>query len=161
MKSFYRASLIALGADQASKIIIRKLLPEGAGVDSLSPWVAIIHCRNTGAAFGLLQGMAWLLIPFTILAVAAVVYMAFHYRHLALPLGFIAGGSLGNIVDRISRGFVTDFISLPCWPVFNLADLFITAGAAFLALMLMKSPETIENGCSGKKKRKGESRNSE
>jgi hypothetical protein len=88
MKSFYKASLIALGADQVSKILIRSLVSEGAGAAYLSPWLTIIHCSNTGAAFGLLQGRARLLIPFTILAVVIIVYMTFNYRHLALPLAF-------------------------------------------------------------------------
>ena len=154
MKSFYKASLIALGADQVSKILIRSLVSEGARAAYLSPWLTIIHCSNTGAAFGLLQGRARLLIPFTILAVVIIVYMTFNYRHLALPLGFIAGGALGNAVDRISLGFVTDFICLPYWPAFNLADVFITVGAVFLALMLMKSPEAIKKDYPGKKRRK-------
>ncbi|MDD3925132.1 MAG: signal peptidase II [bacterium] len=138
MKSFYSASLIALGADQISKVLIRFLVPAGRDTGYPVSWLTIYHINNNGAAFGLLHGMGWLLLPFTVLTVAAVIYAAFKYRQLALPLGFIAGGALGNAVDRVCRGVVTDFICLPYWPVFNLADVFITAGALLLALRVMK-----------------------
>jgi signal peptidase II len=60
---------------------------------------------------------------------------------LWLPIGLLAGGALGNLIDRIAEGAVTDFIDPPNWPAFNLADIEITVGVALLLLLYMREPE--------------------
>ena len=99
--------------------------------------------RNSGAAFGMAQGMTVL---FTVVAVGVVVVIARIARRLrstgwAIALGLILGGALGNLTDRIFRapgpfrGRVIDFLELPHWPIFNLADSAIVSGGVLIVLL--------------------------
>ena len=96
----------------------------------------IHHVRNTGIAFALFPGAAS---PVTILTGIAVIWMLVYFarsgaRHPILPvaLGFLVGGSMSNLVDRVRQGYVTDFIAPQHWPTFNLGDTFITVGVILL-----------------------------
>jgi len=99
--------------------------------------------RNPGAAFGMAQGMTVL---FTAVAVLVVVVIARISRRLqstgwAIALGLILGGALGNLADRLFRdpgplrGRVVDFLELPHWPIFNLADSAIVSGGVLIVLL--------------------------
>jgi len=87
------------------------------------------YTTNTGAAFGLLQGQQWLLILIGLLVIGVLLYYSHEYQ---VALGFLLGGTLGNLVDRALYGFVIDFIHLPFWPSFNVADSFNVLGVALL-----------------------------
>ena len=96
--------------------------------------------ENTGAAFGMMQNGNFALI-FVMLAVIA--YMVFSWKDLTshgklVKWGavFILAGALGNLYDRITLGFVVDFLDFRVWPVFNVADSFITIGACLFVLSL-------------------------
>jgi len=98
--------------------------------------------RNTGIAFGVFPGRLEVI---SLLTAAAVVWMLVHFarsgsRHLLFPvaLGFLIGGSVSNLADRVRNGYVTDFIHLTHWPTFNLADTFIVIGVALLLLGLSR-----------------------
>lgn len=86
--------------------------------------------HNYGAAFGLFQGQRFLLI----FAALLVVFLVFKYRkeYDYLALGFLLGGTIGNLIDRLLKGYVVDFINLGFWPSFNLADAFSTIGVFLL-----------------------------
>ncbi len=106
----------------------------------LLPGIQLVYTRNHGVAFGFLPGNQVAVTILIALALAAlVVYFA---RHLTRPLlwlatGMIAGGALGNIVDRVRHGSVTDFVKLPLgWPPFNLADASITIGVLILFVLV-------------------------
>ncbi|MCW3019953.1 MAG: lspA [Solirubrobacterales bacterium] len=106
----------------------------------LLPGIQLVYTRNRGVAFGFLPGNH---VAVTILiALALVVLLVYFARHSArallwLPTGMIAGGALGNIVDRLRHGSVTDFIKLPLgWPPFNLADTSITLGVLILFVLV-------------------------
>jgi signal peptidase II len=130
--------------DQLSKeIVLRELGPDGSrNVVTIIPGVLrLIFVRNTGSAFGLFQGSSEIL---QILAIAAVIVMGIYYLRaaardwvLAVGLGLIVGGALGNIVDRFRHGYVVDFIDLPRWPTFNIADSGITIGVIVLVYALI------------------------
>jgi signal peptidase II len=98
-----------------------------------------VHVHNTGVAFGALSGggvAVTLVIAAALLALVA--YFATHVeRRLAwLPTGMLLGGALGNIADRVREGGVTDFIKLPHWPAFNVADTAITLGVLVLLYVI-------------------------
>lgn len=86
--------------------------------------------RNYGAAFGLFQGYRWLFIIVALI----VIFLIFKFRNRFnnLALGFLLGGTLGNLIDRLIYGYVIDFIDLGFWPSFNIADLFSTLGVLLL-----------------------------
>ena len=103
------------------------------------PGVDLVHVRNRGIAFGLLDGRSVVLTVLTAAALALlVVYFALHSTRpvLWLATGLLLGGALGNLVDRVRDDAVTDFIDLPLWPAFNLADAAITIGVVVLLISL-------------------------
>jgi signal peptidase II len=122
-------------ADQLTKHLVSSRLALGDEV-TVTTGFTIHHVQNTGIAFGLLAGAAWLVVPLT---TAAIVWMLVFFgrsgaRHPVLPvgLGLILGGSTSNLLDRIRLGHVTDFLDVRYWPAFNLADTFIVVGVAVL-----------------------------
>jgi len=133
--------LIAL--DQWTKAIVRQNLDLGEmwmPLDWLSPYARIVHWYNTGVAFGMFQDKNLL---FSILALAVSVFLIIFYPKLTeedwflrIALGMQLGGSLGNLIDRITIGHVTDFISVGNFPVFNIADASISVGVAVMILGL-------------------------
>lgn len=133
--------LIAL--DQWTKAIVRQNLNLGEmwmPLDWLSPYARIVHWYNTGVAFGMFQDKNLL---FSILALAISVLLIIFYPKLTeedwflrIALGMQLGGSLGNLIDRITIGHVTDFISVGNFPVFNIADASISVGVAVMILGL-------------------------
>ena len=98
----------------------------------------LTYVQNTHGAFGLFGDRTWLLIGIDIV-VLGVFYVVFRESAaqsllVRIALGTIVGGALGNMIDRLQRHFVVDFIDVRVWPVFNLADSFITIGVALLLL---------------------------
>jgi len=103
------------------------------------PLVHLVHVRNTGVAFSIFSGGGTLVLVFTLLALALLVgYFARHPERpwLWVPTGMLVGGAIGNLIDRIANGAVTDFIKLPHWPAFNVADMSITFGVLALLWVL-------------------------
>jgi signal peptidase II len=135
-------TLVVLALDRASKQAVESSVKPGEE-RSFLPGVQIVHTHNNGVAFGLLGGShVYLTVALAVVVVLALVYFASH-AHAAptwLPIGMIVGGALGNVVDRLRLGSVTDFVKLPLgWPPFNLADASITLGVLLLALMIGRS----------------------
>jgi signal peptidase II len=131
-----------LVADQLTKSAVRHSITPGEEHGFL-PGVELVNTRNHGVAFGFLPGSH---VAVTILiGVALLVLLAYFARHSSrrlmwLPTGMLLGGALGNIVDRINQGSVTDFVKLPLgWPPFNLADASITLGILALLLVIETS----------------------
>src|SRR4030067_1795107 len=98
----------------------------------MEPYARIVHWKNTGAAFGLLQGFGGV---FTILGLLVSIAILFYFPQvptrewtLRLAMGLQLGGAVGNLIDRITQGYVTDFISVGTLPVFNVADSSISLG---------------------------------
>jgi signal peptidase II len=136
-----RAALVAavtVAADQASKALVRSTIERGESVD-LILGVDLVNLRNRGIAFGLFADGGVLLVIFAVVALAAL--LLFFARHRGrplvwLPTGLLIGGAAGNLIDRAREGAVTDFIDLPLWPAFNLADVAITFGVITLLYVL-------------------------
>ncbi len=108
-------------------------------VHKFLPGVSLVHVRNDGVAFGLLSGGGAIVLVVTLVALAALVaYFLWRPERplLWLPTGMLIGGAVGNLIDRLAGGSVTDFIKLPLWPAFNLADTSITLGVLALLYVL-------------------------
>jgi signal peptidase II len=140
-RAWARVALVAAGVlvlDQATKALVRATIARGDSV-AVVPGVHLVHVHNTGVAFGALAGGgAVVTLVIAAALVALVAYFATHVeRRLAwLPTGMLLGGALGNIVDRVREGGVTDFVKLPHWPAFNVADMAITLGVLVLLYVL-------------------------
>jgi signal peptidase II len=135
----WRWALISCGAvvlvDQVTKAIVVSSLAVGQR-ESLVLGVDLTNTANRGLAFGIGEGQDFVLVV-TIVALALVLaWFAVDPRRpgLWLSVGLLAGGALGNLADRVRADAVTDFIDLPLWPAFNLADVAITLGALGLVL---------------------------
>ena len=105
----------------------------------LFPGLELVHTVNDGIAFSVAAGGPELVVVVIGVAIAAIVaYFVTHVDRplLWLPAGLMVGGALGNLVDRVRAGAVTDFIKLPHWPAFNLADMSITFGVVVLLYVL-------------------------
>ncbi len=128
---FLIAALVAL-FDQATKAIVRDGLALGESWPNEHWLVKITHVTNSGAAFGILQGQGAFLTVTAVVGMAAIVfYYAFpplEHGVLRAALGLQLGGAIGNLIDRIRFGEVTDFIHFPHYPAFNVADSSIVVG---------------------------------
>jgi signal peptidase II len=129
---------VVIALDQATKALVRSQVALGDR-DRVLPGVEIVHVRNNGVAFNQLAGGGALVT--VVVAVALLALLAYFATHLDkrlvwLPTGMLLGGALGNIIDRIRDGAVTDFIKLPAWPAFNVADMSITFGVLVLLYVI-------------------------
>lgn len=133
--------LAILALDQWTKWIAFKELSPGEQVAVL-PGVEFGHTENNGIAFGAFAGRP--MIVYSLMVVALCVLLWFYFKHrrragLWLATGLLLGGALGNALDRIRLGYVRDFIELPHFPSFNVADVAITAGVILLVMTIEKS----------------------
>jgi signal peptidase II len=129
---------IVLILDQVTKHTIASGVAAGEQQKFL-PGITLVHVRNTGVAFSLFSSGGALVLVLTLAALAALVgYLALRPDRpgLWLPTGMLIGGAVGNLIDRIGSGAVTDFIKLPLWPAFNVADISITFGVLALLYVL-------------------------
>lgn len=148
--SFALIALCVFALDQISKVLIRRALPLGGKTSIVPGWLDFSHVLNHGAAWGMLSGRRWLLIFVACGVIAVVVMLAREMSARSVwargGLGFILGGALGNLFDRIAFGAVTDFIDLDTpwrflktFPVWNLADAALTVGVVMLAIDFLRA----------------------
>ena len=135
-------AVCVLVADQASKALVRRSVGRDERIDVV-PGLDIVNTRNTGVAFGFFAGGGTIVA--LVAALALVALLVFFATHLArplvwLPTGLLVGGALGNLIDRAREGAVTDFVDLPLWPAFNIADAAITLGVLALLYVLEGPP---------------------
>jgi signal peptidase II len=144
-RSALRAAALAVAvvaADQITKSLVRHNVRIGSS-DGIFPGVQLVHVHNRGVAFGLFVNGGVLLVIIGVAAVSALlIFFATHSRRplVWLPTGLLLGGAAGNLIDRLDQGYVTDFIDLPLWPAFNLADMCITFGVLSLLYVLEGPP---------------------
>ena len=136
-----RAGLVftaVLVADLVTKALVKSSLEPGEVRDVIGP-VKLVDVRNSGVAFGQLQNGG--VIVAAVIAIAICALLVYFSRNLSrpwiwLPTGLLLGGAVGNIIDRVREGAVVDFIKLPHWPAFNVADSAITVGVIVLVLVI-------------------------
>jgi signal peptidase II len=126
-----------LAADQAAKALVRHGIDAGES-ERVVPGIRLVHVTNEGVAFGALAGSGVVIVIVGVALVALVIWFLrqAHRPLMWLPTGLLLGGALGNLLDRVRAGEVTDFVKLPAWPAFNLADTAITFGVVALLLVL-------------------------
>jgi len=136
-------ALVVLGLDLATKLVAVAQLNETEMVEVVDGVLSLRLVRNPGAAFGVAQGLTFAL---TVIAVVVILVILRISRRLRSPgwavgLGMVLGGAIGNLVDRIFRspgplrGHVVDFLELPHFPVFNIADSAIVTGGVLMVLL--------------------------
>jgi len=138
-------ALAILIVDQASKAAVAASIGIGERITVIGRFVELWHAQNRGAAFSLFQGGTLFFLAVTVLAVGMIgyFYRTFRGRSLWLQavLGVILGGTLGNLLDRVRFGYVTDFVSVGIsdlrWPTFNVADASIVLGIGGMLIYLM------------------------
>jgi signal peptidase II len=143
---FWVTFLLVSACDYLSKDWIRQNFAIGESRDILGSFLRFTHWSNTGASFGILQGAAPYL---ALISVGCVLLSILIYPKLkrsgslgVVSMGLIAGGALGNLLDRVRFGSVTDFISLSFFPpVFNVADCAIVIGAVLMTVFFLLNPE--------------------
>lgn len=147
--NFYPAAgilsfLVLLAADQLTKFLAEAFLA-GNRTFSLIPGVfQLYYLQNRGAAFGMLSGRQWafIIIAAVMTCLAVYVYLhlpgSAHYHFMRIVCVLIAAGAMGNMIDRVTRHYVTDFLyfSLIDFPVFNVADCYVCVGAALAVISL-------------------------
>lgn len=145
-------SVVLIILDQITKSLIRKNLAFNElwmPWDWLRPYARFVNWHNTGAAFGIFQGnnLVFMILAFVIIFLILIYFPRipeddFYFR---LALALQMAGAAGNLIDRIYRGYVTDFISVGRFPVFNVADACITMGVVVLMIGIWLEERQIED----------------
>lgn len=137
----FTSAAVAWGVDRLTKVWVEGTLAGRPPISVIDGVLDLRFTTNSGGAFSIGQGAPWLFVGATVAVSAAIVATAFRHTSAAtsVALGLILGGGLGNLTDRVIRGprlsgHVIDFIDFRVWPVFNLADTAIVAGAIVLAV---------------------------
>lgn len=141
MKKIFIISFIILIIDIISKRLVVNFMIENESVKVIDSFFSLTYVKNTGVAFSLIEGYVWLIIIATVI----ILFMLFKYikdginsKCELVSYGFILGGAIGNLVDRIFYGYVVDFLDFNIFgyqaPIFNIADIFIVVGVFILIL---------------------------
>jgi len=140
---FAIASLV-LVSDQLTKLWVRSGISLGESIPETG-FFRIKYVQNTGGAFGIFEDGALILAMVNLIGAAFIIYLIFNIlkfpilndRRIQFSLSLILGGSLGNFIDRLFLGYVTDFIAIGGWPPFNIADSAVVSGSLLLGVLLI------------------------
>lgn len=137
--------LLFVALDQGSKFLVRDLFSLHESYTLIDSWMSLTYIENPGAAFGIFAGNRWAFVVMTFLILGALFYFRHQIKYrpssLEWATALITSGALGNLIDRVVKGTVTDFISIGPWPVFNIADIAVCLGVAFFAYYAFKYME--------------------
>ncbi len=149
---FIGMAALVVVLDQATKALVRATLDRGESWPEGWP-IKFTHVTNSGAAFGLFQNQAVFLAATTVFAIGAIFL---YYRNPTLrhglvgpALGLVLGGAIGNFIDRVRVGYVTDFVHFPSYPKFNVADSAITIGVVVILALIVLSEGRAERSEDG------------
>lgn len=139
-----------VACDQLLKLLVARAIPIGADIVLIPGVLTLTHVRNPGVAFSLLREVP-LLVPAAIAACLLVLLFAPEARWTRRPyaqpaLALLAGGAVGNLIDRVRVGAVIDYVDLHVWPVFNLADAAVTAGTLLLLAVVVRGSAEARAG---------------
>ena len=142
----YLAIIVGIIAlDQISKVLVCAFL-YGEQLSLIPGVFRFSYVENTGMAFGMLANHRWIFMLLSVIGIAAVAFYLYRYQKTTvgrIALSMIIGGGIGNMIDRIFRGFVVDFIDFCAFPtlwawVFNIADAAVCVGAALFLFDLVR-----------------------
>lgn len=143
---FFTTALPVIITDQLSKLWIKSSLAVGESLFDIG-FFRLTHVQNTGSSFGLFQNQNLILSIVAIIGACIILFLVFFMRQRIqildttlgkLSLGLIFGGTLGNLINRLSLGYVIDFIDFNYWPAFNIADSSVVVGSILLAYSLIR-----------------------
>jgi signal peptidase II len=133
---FVVIAVLSFAIDRVAKVIVQQQLDPGERVRLLGDWLTLRYVENRGIAFGLFSDLGLVVVFGTLVVGGLLFYFMLHVEPedlLTIAGGaLITGGALGNLVDRVTYRYVVDFISVPRWPTFNVADIAITVGVALV-----------------------------
>ena len=139
---FWLAAVFVLVADQVSKYLVRLHMIPGRLHPVWPPFFYLTYVKNPGAAFGFLSRWPVLSVAVALLVIPAAVFVRQRFFSdeplVSVALGLVMGGAVGNLVDRLASGVVTDFLDFRVWPVFNLADSAIVLGVGIIVWWLWR-----------------------
>jgi signal peptidase II len=141
---FGAAVILVVFFDQLTKFLIRDNMSIGQSVPS-SGFFRLTYYENSGTIFGLFQNATVIL---TVVSIIAIGFLVYFYRSQRAPtlimrgaIGILMGGAIGNLIDRLALGGVTDFVDVGRWPIFNIADASITVGIFLLIVVTSVAPK--------------------
>ena len=138
----FLTALIVILIDQISKYLIRINFELNQSIPIINKIFHLTYITNTGAGFGILQQQKFLLILISIIVIGFIFYYLGKIKEkekiLQFLVGFILGGTIGNLIDRVAYSYVIDFLDFQIWPIFNFADSFVTIGVLGLIIYFWK-----------------------
>jgi signal peptidase II len=141
---------LVVGLDQLTKHLVRTYISLSESIPS-SGFFRLIHAENTGAAFSIFQNAIPYLIVTSSIALIVVAWVTLSHKAPFLEntwgrvaMGLAAGGTLGNLIDRVAYGHVTDFLKAGPWPAFNVADSSVVVGIILIAFFYLRSDHAAE-----------------
>nr|WP_300090521.1 signal peptidase II [Sedimentibacter sp.] len=138
--------LISIVSDQLTKLWAVDVLKDGESIKLIGNFLRLTYAENKGAAFSILQNQLWFFIIATVVMLGILSYMFFMTKNLTplsrLSISMIAGGAIGNFIDRLRLGYVVDFIdvrfgSFYNFPIFNIADSFVVCGTILMIILIL------------------------
>lgn len=155
-KKVYIISIIVFIIDQISKVIASTYLSLNETIRVIKNFFYLTYVNNTGASFGILKNNRVLLIILSIIAIIIILRYINSFKNTKfniLGLGFLMGGIIGNLADRVLFGYVRDFLNFYIigydFPIFNVADIFIVLGVIILIISILKGEDS--NGSKSRK----------
>ena len=151
---FYLLSILLILIDQISKYYTLKMVKPIGTLEIIKGVFSLTYVENRGAAFGILQNARWIFIAATAVAIVCLIVYKCKYKPKGIIINtallFILSGAVGNMIDRIWRGFVVDMLEVTfiTYPVFNFADCLVVIGAILLAIYILfiyKESEDVNN----------------
>jgi signal peptidase II len=141
---FVSLSIIMIVLDRLAKNWVIQCVPFGRTRPFVGSLLYLTHVHNTGGAWGLFSNLSPLFVAMGILVPVLIIvfYKRLMEKGIAwlIASGLILGGAVGNLIDRITYGYVVDFLDLRFWPIFNVADIAITVGIGILFVCLLLEP---------------------
>lgn len=155
-KKIYITAIITFIVDQISKVIVSSFIGLESSIRIIKNFFYLTYTNNTGASFGILKNSRVLLIILSIVALLILLRYISTFKdtkYNILGLGFLMGGIMGNLLDRVLFGYVRDFFNFYIigydFPVFNFADIFIVFGVFILIISILKGEDS--NGSNSRK----------
>jgi len=140
---FVLSSIIIITMDQVTKYLVNTKISLNSSIEIIPGIIFISHVKNSGAAFGVFQNRTNILIIISVIAIILIIILKIKLNlnsiFYNISLGFILGGAIGNLIDRIIFGEVIDFLHLRYFAVFNVADSFICIGFGIIIILILKN----------------------
>ena len=139
------AAAVLVGIDQLTKYLAVQYVKPVGSIPVIDGFFQLTYVENRGAAFGIMQNKQWFFLIITLAVLAGLIWISGkipeerHFTPLKICLYFVGAGAVGNMIDRIFRKYVVDFVyfSLINFPVFNVADIYVTVAAVMLVILIL------------------------